>query len=111
MESTRKHLRFPCSGSADVLEGARNRVWGQLGDISRGGFYVSTFGPLPVESTVQFTLDFEGEKVKGNGKVATSHPGVGMAVAIQELPQDEEAHLLAILQRLETSCMSAEADA
>jgi hypothetical protein len=84
MESTRKFPRYNCSGSADLLDSENHRCWGQVADISVAGFYVSTYGPLPINTEVSFEVEVEGHKLHGKGKVVTSHPGVGMAVVFHD---------------------------
>jgi hypothetical protein len=103
METTRKHLRFNCNGSADLTDGANGRVWGPLGDLSLGGFYLSTFGPWPVDTEVCFKLVIDGKEICGTGKVATSHPGVGMAIAYKEVPPEYRSSLEEVVHGLEVS--------
>jgi hypothetical protein len=101
MDSNRHHLRFTCDGSADVTADGNGRCWGHLTDISLGGFYVSTFGPMPVETEVRFRLEVAGKQISGVGSVATSHPGVGMAVLYKELPADYQKTLEEVIENLE----------
>ena len=103
MESQRRHLRFSCQGSADLSDGANGRVWGALGDISLSGFYLSTFGPWPVDTEVRFKLEVEGEQICGVGTVTTSHPGVGMGVTFVEISREYQVRLNEIVRRLEES--------
>lgn len=103
MDPNRKHLRFTCSGSADLTDGGSKRCWGQLSDISLGGFYVSTFGPLATNTAVRFKLDVEGQEICGTGRVATSHPGVGMAILYDELSTDAQKTLTTVIESLEQS--------
>jgi hypothetical protein len=101
MDSNRKHLRYSCNGSADLTDGSHARCWGHLGDISLGGFYVSTFGPWPIDTEVRFKLSVEGKEICGIGVVATSHPGVGMAVLFQELAAEYQKTLEEIIGALQ----------
>jgi len=103
METTRKHLRFICNGSADLTDGANGRVWGHLGDVSLGGFYLSTFGPWAVGTEVCFKLMIDNKEICGTGIVATSHPGVGMAIAYKEVPPEYKAKLQDVIRGLESS--------
>jgi hypothetical protein len=103
MDSKRKTIRFSCNGSADLTDAAHGRCWGHLGDISLGGFYVSTFGPWPVNTEVRFKLSAEGQEISGVGVVATSHPGVGMAVHYRELSSDQQKVLEQVVATLESS--------
>lgn len=93
MDSTRKYLRYVCNGSADLTDAANARCWGHLGDISLGGFYVSTFGPWAIDTEVRFKIESEGKEICGVGKVVTSHPGVGMAIAYEQLSADSQKTL------------------
>ncbi len=102
MDSKRKNLRFPCSGSADLTNGANGRLWGELGDISMGGFYVNNFAPWPLNTEVRFKLEAEGQEISGVGIVSTSHPGVGMAVSFQELSKDYKETLQQVIEKLES---------
>jgi PilZ domain-containing protein len=103
MDCKRKYDRFCCQGSAELTDDAHGRVWGHLGDISLGGFYLSTFGPWAVNREVRFKLDVEGREIFGVGVVATSHPGVGMAVTIQELSGPYRDALQEVIRELRTS--------
>ncbi len=100
MTSKRKFDRYNCDGSADLSNSTNGRVWGQLGDISMAGFYVSTFGPLPVNTEVRFKIEVEGEVICGAGMVATSHPGVGMAVVFNDLSWDYQQSLSRVIREL-----------
>jgi hypothetical protein len=107
MTCQRKYDRYNCQGSADLTDGTNVRVWGHLGDICRGGFYVSTFGPLPVHTEVRFKVEVEGAEICGVGTVATSHPGVGMAVVFQELSPQYQEMLDEVIHELAGSASSA----
>jgi len=100
MTSQRKFDRYNCDGSADLRNQGNGRVWGQLGDISLGGFYVSTFGPLPINTEVRFKIEVEGEVLCGVGVVATSHPGVGMAVVFNHLASEYQETLQRVIHDL-----------
>jgi len=101
MESTRKYVRYPVSGSADLIDRSSGRCWGHLGDISLGGFYVSTFAPWPINTDVRFKLDINDHTIYGVGLVATSHPGVGMAVVYREMESDDRHELEQVIEMLE----------
>ncbi len=103
MDSKRKHLRFTCDGSADLTDGKKGRIWGQLGDISLGGFYVSTYTPWAVDTEVRFKVEVDGKEINGVGVVSTSHPGVGMAVNFQELSKDHQATLDQVVEKLSST--------
>lgn len=100
MTCKRKFDRYNCAGSADLTNNPNGRVWGQVGDISLGGFYVSTFGPLPINTEVRFKIEVEGEVLCGAGMVVTSHPGVGMAVVFNDLTWQYQQTLQRVVQDL-----------
>ena len=103
MSTKRRFERYNCHGSAELTEGATGRVWGHLNDISLGGFYVSTFGPLPIQTEVRFKLEVAGTEIWGVGCVATSHPGVGMAVVFQETSAEYQHSLEEVIRELASS--------
>jgi PilZ domain-containing protein len=103
MDTKRKHLRFTCNGSADLTNATNGRVWGHLGDICLGGFYLSTFGPWPVNTEVHFKADVEGREISGKGVVTTCHPGVGMAIVFQDLSPEDHKVLEEVIANLEHS--------
>jgi hypothetical protein len=107
MDSKRKYSRFNCDGSADVSTEEKERVWGHVTDISLGGFYISTFGPMEVSTEVRFRVEVNGKQICGLGSVTTSHPGVGMAVAYEELSRDHAETLLDVVSGLERTNISA----
>jgi hypothetical protein len=109
MKSTRKYARYNCSGAADLVDDTANtRCWGEIGDISMGGFYMSTFGPWPIATQVRFKLDIAEKQIFGSGVVATSHPGVGMAVMYRDLGEEDKAALEIVIARLESGPETAE---
>jgi hypothetical protein len=108
MDSKRKYSRFNCDGSADVSTEEKERVWGHVSDISLGGFYVSTFGPMAIATEVRFRVEVNGKQVCGVGSVATSHPGVGMGVAYEEVSNNHRQTLLDVISHLERSDSNTE---
>src|SRR5512141_296047 len=98
MEERRHAERYPCEGSVELQQGdIHNRLWGHLGDISRMGFYVSSFGTWPVHAEARFKLQVGDLEVAGVAVVAASYPGVGMGLSFVELSPDEQAKLDRIL--------------
>lgn len=100
MTGKRKHERYICNGSADLTNEANGRVWGHLGDISLAGFYLSTFGPWPINTEVRFKVEVAGEVICGAGTVVTSHPGVGMAVVFEDLSSQYQQTLQWVIREL-----------
>jgi hypothetical protein len=60
---------------------SRTRVQARTSDLSRGGCYVDTTNPLPVESAVKMRLTQENRSFEAEARVAYSLPGMGMGLA------------------------------
>ncbi|ABF43050.1 type IV pilus assembly PilZ [Candidatus Koribacter versatilis Ellin345] len=103
MNDKRQCERYSCNGSGDLITQNNGRVWGHLGDISTRGFYLSTFGPWPVNTDVRFKIEVEGTQICGTGIVATSHPGVGMAVVFKDMTDDAQHALSMVVHELQGS--------
>jgi len=56
-------------------------------DISLGGCYVDTLFPLPIGRRIEFVLRVGNEPIRAQGTVHTCHPGVGMGIEFDDLPQ------------------------
>ncbi|WP_148210214.1 PilZ domain-containing protein [Candidatus Korobacter versatilis] len=104
MVRKRKTLRFRCHGAAELSDGGNRKLWGRLGDICAAGFYVSTVGPWPINTEVEFRLQVDNTVVRGKGVVASTNPGVGMTVIIREITQE---HAIAFEKLMEGMTESA----
>jgi hypothetical protein len=60
-------------------------------DISLGGCYVEMLAPLPMNSSVEITLDSSQGAIHARGKVIAAQTGMGMGVAFTAIaPEDFE---------------------
>lgn len=65
---------------------------GTTTDASLGGCYIATIFPLAAGSLVEYRLWVGDQPIRGWATVQTCHPGVGMGIQFQELP--DEARVL-----------------
>lgn len=97
----RWHTRFECSGGASVRSNASAfPIRGEVKDISRGGVYVETTTPLPVNSEVQIKINVEETPIESAGVVRTSYPLVGMGISLQEISTENQQKLDHVIQLL-----------
>lgn len=97
----RWNTRFECSGTASVrATSASVAVQGQVKDISRGGVYVETMSPLPVNAEVYVKMEVEGTTIEGPGVVRTSYSEAGMGVSFQRVSQENSDKIADIIVML-----------
>jgi hypothetical protein len=92
MQQERQYPRYICHGGVELsVPDSNRRIWGHLGDISRGGFYMEGPEPWPTGTEVVARLEAgEGGEIYATAKIVTSHPGVGMGLALTKVyPQFE----------------------
>lgn len=95
----REHPRYLVSVEIEVKEpGCNCSFRGTTTDISLGGCYIATIFPLAVASAITFTLWIGGRPIRGRGSVQTRHPGVGMGIKFEDLPENVKAELNEYLQ-------------
>lgn len=101
----RKYPRYSCDLGVEVrVVGAKTGYWGTLADICVGGAYVTTFSPLPIGTAVVIVVKSKNLEINISGKVATSHPGVGMGVQFAGFANsDGESYLKTLLDQLAQS--------
>lgn len=98
----RTTTRYACEGSAEIRrEGSHAALWGVLCDVSLTGCYVETMSPLPAHTRVEVLLQVENTEIRGQGVVRTSHPAVGMGVALSEMTIEDRARLDRVVAELE----------
>ena len=85
-DGRRKHMRLRTVGGIELKQpGTQQPYWGHIGDLSRGGCYVETIQPLPVDTFVHLMIRAEGAEFRSAGLVRTSHPHVGMGLCFSEM--------------------------
>ena len=88
----RRFPRVACRIEATVLdELSAMNLPVKVTDISFGGCYVEMLAPLPVNSSVELTLDTSQGAIHARGKVVAAQTGMGMGIAFTAIsPEDFE---------------------
>jgi hypothetical protein len=63
-------------------------VKGSVGDLSRGGCYVETDSPLPLEADVTITLKKSGDQVRAQARIVRTFPNGGLGLAFTSMEGD-----------------------
>jgi hypothetical protein len=86
----RTRERYPFTAIVEAEEiGSGMRIVASSGDLSRGGCYVETTSPFPVESTVKLHLVKERASFDVVAKVVHSKTGVGMGLFFNHAEADQ----------------------
>jgi PilZ domain-containing protein len=88
----RRFPRVACRIEATVLdELSAMNLPVKVTDISFGGCYVEMLAPLPVNSSVELSLDTSQGAIHARGKVVAAQTGMGMGIAFTAVsPEDFE---------------------
>ena len=88
----RRYPRVACRIEATVLdELSAMNLPVKVTDISFGGCYVEMLAPLPVNSSVELTMDTSQGAIHACGRVVTAQTGMGMGIAFTAIsPEDFE---------------------
>lgn len=74
--------RYQFTATADLVDStSRTRVQARTSDLSRGGCYVDTTSPLPVDTVVRIRLTQDKRSFETEARVAYSLAGMGMGLA------------------------------
>lgn len=88
MTGTRKYPRYVCPGGVEIhIPQTNRRLWGRLGDLCREGLYMESAEPWPAGTDIAVRLEIDSVYIEGGGKIVTSHPGVGMGIALEVKPE------------------------
>jgi hypothetical protein len=86
----RTRERYPFTAIVEVEEiGSGLRIIASSGDLGRGGCYVETTSPFPVESTVNLHLVKERASFEVVAKVVHSKTGTGMGLFFNHPEADQ----------------------
>jgi PilZ domain len=109
----RRYPRYPCDTGVRIHPEKGNAgYWGTLSDISFGGCYVYTFSPLQAGQMITVVIKANDSEINVAGRVASSHPGVGMGIAFQGfIQEDGEERLRAYIDYLSKQPRSNESAA
>jgi hypothetical protein len=88
----RRFPRVSCRIEANVVdELSAMNLPVKVTDVSVGGCYVEMLAPLPVDSSVELTLDTSQGAIHATGKVIAAQTGMGMGIAFTAIsPEDFE---------------------
>jgi hypothetical protein len=96
----RRFPRYPCTGSAEILQSGKHLGWGTVKDISCGGCYIETTQPLPSGTEVQLRLAIADIALYTGAKVVASDPQVGMGMDFMVVPPEQGNKLTQIIRKL-----------
>jgi PilZ domain len=83
-------VRQPFTSAAIVISAhAQMRLQARCADLSLNGCYLDSMNPYPVGTLVQLRLNKEEKTFAAVAGVRSSHPGMGMGLAFQELPPEQ----------------------
>lgn len=75
-------------------ESMSRRHEARVDDVSLGGCFVNTYGPVEINEPVSLHIQLpSGEMLNVRGTVVTYQPGVGFGMAFRDLSNEEEAAL------------------
>jgi len=96
----RRFPRYPCTGSAEILQSGKHLGRGSVKDISRGGCYIETTQPLPCGAEVQLRLNIAGTALYTGAKVVATDPRVGMGMDFMVVPPEQRNKLAQIIENI-----------
>ena len=97
----RRYPRYPCEGGVQLRkDGTAAALWARLADIGLGGCYAELMSPLPLQTTVDFTIQAGDLQIVGRGVVRTTHPSVGNGIAFTQMQADDWRRLNQLIARL-----------
>ena len=78
----RRGPRYQFTATVELVDlKSRARVQARTSDLSRGGCYVDSTGPLPVDTTVRMRLTKDSRSFEVEARVVYSLVGMGMGLA------------------------------
>jgi hypothetical protein len=95
--------RLRCSGTGQITQqGVAYPIWAKICDISLGGCYLELIFTLPKHTPIDLRMTINERTFSAKGKVATSHPGIGIGVRFISMDGESRAVLEQIIQELIT---------
>lgn len=86
--------RYQFTATVELVDlKSRARVQARTSDLSRGGCYVDTTSPLPVDTTVKMRLTQDKRSFEVEARVAYSLAGMGMGLAFTSATPEHTAVL------------------
>jgi hypothetical protein len=108
----RRFQRIKCFVAVEIhLEGIEEPIWGNLGNVSRGGCLVETSSPVPTGKKLEIGLWVASGKIWVKGVilsgVATRSASFGVRVKFSEAELAEKEHLREFLKFIEMTTRKA----
>jgi hypothetical protein len=100
MVESRKNPRFRCQNSIELHSEAGASFWATIADLSVGGCYVEMALPFPKGSKVKVGIWIGETKVRADGEVAYSAPGLGIGIKFTKLSDVDTQRLTQFLETL-----------
>lgn len=96
--------RYRCKGSTSIRQSqTRFPLGAAISDISLSGCYVELMITLPVGTKVELLLRVAEVTVNCTAEVRTSHPGVGMGMAFEQMSEADRGALETAIARLSST--------
>lgn len=84
--------RIRCNGTGQIMQqGVAYPIWAKICDVSLGGCYLELIFTLPKHTPIDLRMTINERTFSAKGKVATSHPGIGIGVRF--ISMDEESRM------------------
>ncbi len=96
----RRFPRYPCTGSAEILQSGRPLVRGAVKDLSLGGCYVETAEPLLTGTEVQLRLTIADTTLYIGTKIVAADPQAGMRMDFMVMPPEQGKKLAQIVEKI-----------
>jgi hypothetical protein len=101
----RHKVQFPLTVS--FPDGQRAHMQCTATDMSGRGCYIESLVPLPITTVVIVTFWIDSDKIRTNGVVRASDPGVGMGIEFTALEDQIQKRLQAYLEKMDQGFASA----
>jgi hypothetical protein len=103
LSERRRFPRYPCTGTAEILQSGRHSGRGTVSKISRGGCYIETTQPMPRGTEVQLRLTIADTALYIGAKVACTDPRGGMGMEFMVVPPTQKNNLAQIIEEITVS--------
>jgi hypothetical protein len=81
----RHNPRYQFTATAELVDlQSRAKIQARTSDLSRGGCYIDTTNPLPVDATVRMRLTQDNRSFEAEARVVYSLTGMGMGVKFMD---------------------------
>lgn len=98
----RRFTRYACDIGLEMqVEGSDVPIFARCTDISRGGCYVETRSPLNSATRIFVCLKSDEIRIRALAEVRSTHPSMGMGIHFLQLGEDDERHLVDVVNALE----------